>query len=145
MEGPHPGPKTALSSRLRRAALVGKIWEKWPAIIGAAWSKLKCVASSYSTNGMFSCWHASIGLDLFQRLRGADSILWNTLPHTAARKKAVVETVEKIHETGATLGSFLVGLHATRASCHHYLLRDDTLRRMLPRRHRVVPYPSWLR
>ena len=41
---------------------------------------------------------------------------------------------EEIHESIGKLGYFLVGFHAAAALVHHYLLRDDTLRRMLPRR-----------
>lgn len=31
-----------------------------------------------------------------------------------------------------SIGYFLIGLHAAAALFHHYLLRDNTLRRMLP-------------
>jgi cytochrome b561 len=33
----------------------------------------------------------------------------------------------------ATVAYVLVGLHAAAALYHHYFLRDDTLRRMLPK------------
>ncbi len=33
-----------------------------------------------------------------------------------------------------TLGYFLIGAHAAAALFHHYILRDSTLRQMLPRR-----------
>lgn len=36
------------------------------------------------------------------------------------------------HETGATVGYVLVGLHVAAALGHHYVQRDNTLRRMLP-------------
>ena len=39
-----------------------------------------------------------------------------------------------IHEAGATICYVLIGLHAAAALYHHYILRDNTLRRMLPRR-----------
>jgi superoxide oxidase len=39
---------------------------------------------------------------------------------------------EDPHETGASVGYGLVGLHAAAALSHHFLRRDDTLRRMLP-------------
>jgi cytochrome b561 len=32
------------------------------------------------------------------------------------------------------VGYFLIGLHAAAALFHHYVLRDDTLTRILPRR-----------
>ena len=32
----------------------------------------------------------------------------------------------------STAGYFLIGLHAAAALYHHYIRRDDTLKRMLP-------------
>lgn len=55
------------------------------------------------------------------------------LPALLNENKALAETVKEVHETGATIGYFLIGLHAAAALYHHYLLRDDTLRRMLPK------------
>ncbi|GAB3358179.1 MULTISPECIES: cytochrome b [Giesbergeria] len=40
--------------------------------------------------------------------------------------------LKDLHETGAVAGYVLVGLHAGAALAHHYLLRDNTLVRMLP-------------
>ena len=57
------------------------------------------------------------------------------LPALLNENKALAETVKEIHETGATIGYFLIGLHAAAALYHHYRLRDDTLRRMLPTWH----------
>ena len=57
------------------------------------------------------------------------------LPALLNENKALAETIKEIHETGATIGYFLIGLHAAAALYHHYLLRDDTLRRMLPKWH----------
>ncbi|PZQ33030.1 MAG: cytochrome B [Stenotrophomonas acidaminiphila] len=39
--------------------------------------------------------------------------------------------VHKVHETAGTVGYWLVGLHALAALAHHYLWKDNTLRRML--------------
>ena len=46
--------------------------------------------------------------------------------------KALAELIKELHETVAAAGYFLIGAHAAAALYHHYLLRDDTLRRMLP-------------
>lgn len=43
------------------------------------------------------------------------------------------ERFEEMHEAIGTIGYFLVGIHAAAALGHHYFLRDDTLRRMVPR------------
>ncbi len=46
--------------------------------------------------------------------------------------KNVAEFIKEIHETGGTVGYFLIGFHAAAALFHHYVLHDGTLRRMLP-------------
>ena len=56
------------------------------------------------------------------------------LPALMAENKQAAGWIKDIHEVGATAGYFLVGLHAAAALFHHYFLRDDTLRRMLPGR-----------
>ena len=42
--------------------------------------------------------------------------------------------IEELHETVGEVGYWLIGLHAAAALFHHYLLRDNTLVRMLPSR-----------
>ena len=37
-----------------------------------------------------------------------------------------------LHELIGTAGHFLIGLHAAAALYHHYVVRDDTVKRMLP-------------
>jgi cytochrome b561 len=49
-----------------------------------------------------------------------------------AENKALADSIKEVHEAIATAGYFLIGAHAAAALVHHYLLRDDTLRRMLP-------------
>ena len=58
------------------------------------------------------------------------------LPALIGPDKALAENLEEIHETIGTIGYYLVGLHAAAALFHHYFMRDDTLRRMLPWRTR---------
>jgi cytochrome b561 len=48
--------------------------------------------------------------------------------------KSLAKLVKEIHETGGTVGYFLIGLHAAAALFHHYIVRDNTLLRMLPGR-----------
>ena len=48
--------------------------------------------------------------------------------------KDYAESVEELHELGGTIGYFLIGLHAVAGLYHHYIRRDDTLKRMLPGR-----------
>lgn len=52
------------------------------------------------------------------------------LPITESKETAT--WIKELHETGATVGYVLVGLHAAAALFHHYVQRDDTVLRMLP-------------
>lgn len=55
-----------------------------------------------------------------------------TLPDLLSEDKGLAKQIKNIHETIATIGYFLIGLHAAAALFHHYIQRDNTLRRMLP-------------
>jgi len=54
------------------------------------------------------------------------------LPALVGKSEDLAKWFKDIHETTATVGYFLVGLHAAAALYHHYVRRDNTLRRMLP-------------
>jgi cytochrome b561 len=54
------------------------------------------------------------------------------LPPLIARDENLAGQLEELHETIGTLGYWLIGLHASAALFHHYVLRDKTLWRMLP-------------
>jgi cytochrome b561 len=56
------------------------------------------------------------------------------LPPLTAPDKALAEEVEELHETIGNIGYFLIGGHAAAALLHHYVIKDNTLVRMLPRR-----------
>lgn len=56
------------------------------------------------------------------------------LPPLISPNEQWVDLLKEVHEIGATVGYFLIGLHATAALYHHYALRDNTLSRMLPSR-----------
>ena len=55
------------------------------------------------------------------------------LPPLIGENKELGKTIKEIHETVGVVGYWLIGLHAAAALAHHYLLRDNTLLRMLPR------------
>jgi len=57
-------------------------------------------------------------------------------PALVGPDKGLADSLEEIHETIGTVGYYLVGLHAAAALVHHYVSRDNTLLRMLPRRSR---------
>jgi cytochrome b561 len=56
------------------------------------------------------------------------------LPALLGENKELGKLIKEVHETGATVGYFLIGLHAAAGLYHHYFLRDNTLLRMLPTR-----------
>lgn len=59
------------------------------------------------------------------------------LPALVAKDAGFAKWFKQLHETGATLGYLLVGLHAAAALVHHYVTKDNTLRLMAPGRHSV--------
>jgi len=56
------------------------------------------------------------------------------LPPLVGENKVVADWAKEIHESGGTIGYFLIGLHAAAALYHHYFVRDNTLQRMVPGR-----------
>lgn len=56
------------------------------------------------------------------------------LPALAGESKELAGLAKEVHEVVATAGYWLIGLHSAAALFHHYVLRDNTLSRMLPGR-----------
>lgn len=56
------------------------------------------------------------------------------LPALVSKNKEFADLIKEIHETGGTVGYFLIGMHAAAALLHHYFVKDNTLLRMLPKR-----------
>ena len=54
------------------------------------------------------------------------------LPALIGLDKALVRQIKDIHEIGSRVGYCLIGLHASAGLVHHYVVRDNTLERMLP-------------
>ena len=54
------------------------------------------------------------------------------IPALVGPDEALAGRVEDLHTTIGVIRYWLIGLHAAAALFHHYLLRDTTLRRMLP-------------
>ncbi len=55
------------------------------------------------------------------------------LPALIGPNESLADTIGETHETIGSLGYFAIGLHALAALYHHYIKRDNTLTRMLPR------------
>ncbi len=52
------------------------------------------------------------------------------LPALISPDKALGSQLKELHELGGNLGYFLIGGHAVAALLHHYVLKDNTLRRI---------------
>jgi cytochrome b561 len=52
------------------------------------------------------------------------------LPALIGKRKDLAKWYKDIHETTATVGYFLIGLHAAAGLYHHYIRRDNTFRLM---------------
>ena len=55
-----------------------------------------------------------------------------TIPAAIAPDRELARTVKELHELSATAILIVAGLHAVAALWHHYIRRDDVLKRMLP-------------
>lgn len=56
------------------------------------------------------------------------------LPPLLDKNIDLAKQIKYWHELGGSVGYWLIGLHAVAGLAHHYLVRDNTLRRMLPGR-----------
>lgn len=54
------------------------------------------------------------------------------LPALMAADKGAASSLKEVHEAIGTFGYYLIGLHAAAALFHHYVMRDNTLVRILP-------------
>lgn len=64
---------------------------------------------------------------------GGSVWFWGTtLPSLLGEDKVLGKQIKEVHETLANLAIWLVGPHAAAALYHRYILRDNTLQRMLP-------------
>ena len=57
---------------------------------------------------------------------------WFTLPSLVSPDRALARTMAEVHETLALVGLALIAVHVAAAIWHHVVVKDDTLRRMLP-------------
>ncbi|WP_339720088.1 cytochrome b [uncultured Paraglaciecola sp.] len=55
------------------------------------------------------------------------------LPSLITENKPLAETIEEVHKTAGTVGYYLIGIHMLAGMFHHYVQRDNTLTRMLPK------------
>lgn len=75
-----------------------------------------------------------IGL-LMMWFRGNNWIAFGiVMPHAAEANFDLVDMLKAYHITLATLGYYLIALHALAALMHHYVWKDNTLLRMMPKK-----------
>lgn len=105
-----------------------------PAIVPAppAWQKLAAAAMHLALYG-FMVAMPLLGWLALSAAGTPPSFLGMPMPALLAPDTALGKSLEEIHETVGVAGYWLIGLHACAGLLHHYLLRDNTLRRMLPR------------
>ncbi len=57
-----------------------------------------------------------------------------TLPPMIAESKDTAEWLKELHHEIGEIFYWIIGLHVTAALVHHYVVKDNTLRRMMPER-----------
>ncbi len=61
------------------------------------------------------------------------SLFGLSLPHLVGESEALADFTSEAHEILGVSGYFFIAIHAFAALYHHYLVKDNTLSRMLPR------------
>ncbi len=120
---------------LTTVRLVTRLCRRSPAITPApaVWERLSARLMHVALYGMLLALPllAWFGINAF----GGTAQVWGiALPALAGVDKALGSTIFDAHRLIANIGYFLIGLHTLAALKHHYIRRDDTLRRMLPAR-----------
>ncbi len=125
---------------LLAAALIYRVW--WRVGRGRHFAVEARSIDGYAAVAMHAALYATlvtvVGLGVWnEALRGDSLFNLVSLPKLGAYAKEarhlLSNRVTTWHSLAANLILILAGLHATAALAHHYLLRDGTLQRMLPR------------
>ena len=99
---------------------------------GPRWQKIAAKAA----HGLLMLWLVAMPLTGWTMSSAAGRPVsfwgWFTLPPLVAPDRAFAHTMAEIHETLALLGLALIAVHVAAALWHHVVVKDDTLRRMLP-------------
>jgi cytochrome b561 len=53
------------------------------------------------------------------------------LPPLIAENKELSKSIKSLHETAGSIGYFLIGIHAIAGLFHHYVVKDNTLKRII--------------
>ena len=119
-------------------ALVGlrvavRMFSAAPAIVPAPprWQALLATAAHLALYGLMVVLPLVGWLMLSAAGKPIPFFAWE-LPPLLAPNRSLAEILEDVHEAVASVGYALIGVHAAAALFHHYVVRDNTLRRMLP-------------
>jgi cytochrome b561 len=117
---------------LPTSALKGQVysWHKWVGVT---------VLGLFFVRGLWRLTHAvppPLAVAAWQRLVAhiLHVALYTMLllqPLSVGKDKPLAEALKGVHDTGAVIVAVAVGLHVLAALKHHFIDRDDTLRRML--------------
>lgn len=95
-------------------------WQAWPA--KAVHLLLYAMLVAQPLLGLFTAWYD--GKDLLIPFTSMP------IPALVVPDKAMAHTLEELHETLGEAFYWVVGVHVLGALYHHFIRRDDTLRRM---------------
>ena len=83
--------------------------------------------------GLYVLVAAAIVLGIMNTWVRGDSIFgWFSIPRLSPGNSGLHETIGELHEVAANAVLIVAGVHAAAALFHHFALRDEVLRRMLP-------------
>lgn len=100
-----------------------------PAISGPRWQ----TASAHAVHGLLYLVMFALPISgvLFYQAAGKEvEFLGWILPQLIVPDPALKSSIKEIHETMGNAVYFLVGIHVLGAIYHHFIVKDDTLRRM---------------
>jgi cytochrome b561 len=141
--GSHPREVMAAWHFMLGFSVFGLVWVRlWARSIGATpviRPTLPALQEILAKFVQWSLYALMIGLPLLGWLtlsaKGTPVPFWEIeLPALIDKNQDLAYLFKNIHESLATMGYFLVGLHAAAALFHHYVKRDNTLMLMLPNR-----------
>lgn len=117
-------------------ALARLLW-RWSGVVpkplaAAAWQQRLAGAVHVALYGLMFALPLSGYVMSMAAGRGVNWFGLLPLPDLVGPNKPLSEAAHEGHEVLATLVLLLVGLHLAAALWHHVIVKDDTLRRMLP-------------
>lgn len=112
------------------------VWRfSWGRRLPDAATGLQQWATKAMHHGLYLLLVAEAGLGFALRWAQAESFMFFGLfaiQFSETKHRALAHNIEEVHDTVAWTIIVLAGLHAAAALIHHYGLRDNVLKRMLP-------------